>query len=181
MSLLVKAEQAAAEMGKFVGVVIDARTGKPLSLATVQLSGGSLTENKQVATDVSGKYEFGDVPVGTYRLVISFVGYTMFSQRNIKVLAEKVTTVNAELEQEHITLESVVVTASKYPQKISKAPAAVSVIERRKIEGTVVTTPADLFKGVPGVDVTSNGSGGYAAINSSLSAAQKSGGRFSAR
>ena len=161
VDLFVKTQAATAETARLVGVVTDTSTKGPLASATIRLSGGSLTEDVEVTTDVSGKYEFGDVPVGTYHLTISFAGYTTFSQENVAILAGKVTTVNAAVHPEPITLEPVVVTASKYPQKISKAPAAVSVIERRRIEDTVVTTPADLLKGVPGVDFTSHGGGVY--------------------
>ncbi|MFN7975899.1 MAG: TonB-dependent receptor [Acidobacteriota bacterium] len=74
-----------------------------------------------------------------------------------KKVGEKPSGSASELEDEMEFLSeeqkiSIVVTASKHGQKITEAPAAVTVISSEDIEASGALTVADLFRRVPGLD-----------------------------
>ncbi|MEE8596669.1 MAG: carboxypeptidase-like regulatory domain-containing protein, partial [bacterium] len=60
-----------ADYGKIAGKVIDAETGEPLIGADVIVEGSELG----AATDEIGEYTVLYVPVGTYRIVASYISY----------------------------------------------------------------------------------------------------------
>ncbi|WP_022822046.1 TonB-dependent receptor domain-containing protein [Hymenobacter norwichensis] len=63
--------------GRLTGTVVDAATQKPVEFATVALLPETGTTPVGGGTcDAQGKFELKDVPPGSYRLQISFVGYT---------------------------------------------------------------------------------------------------------
>jgi len=63
--------------GRLTGTVVDATTKKPVEYATVTLLPAVGTAPVAGATcDAQGKFELKDVSAGSYRLQISFVGYT---------------------------------------------------------------------------------------------------------
>jgi outer membrane receptor protein involved in Fe transport len=67
--------------GKITGRVIDQATKEALIGASVRVVG-----TKQGAvTDVNGNYTILNVPIGTYRMRASFVGYTDASTENVRV------------------------------------------------------------------------------------------------
>lgn len=72
MLLIAPALAFAQNTGKIQGVVIDGDTGDPLPGATVALLGTQLG----ASTDVDGNYFIIGVPVGTYDVQASFVGYS---------------------------------------------------------------------------------------------------------
>ncbi|MEX0748061.1 MAG: carboxypeptidase-like regulatory domain-containing protein, partial [Rhodothermales bacterium] len=61
----------AQNTGKLSGVVTDAQTGETLPGANVIIDGTQMG----TATDVDGNYFILGVPVGTYTIRASFVGY----------------------------------------------------------------------------------------------------------
>jgi outer membrane receptor protein involved in Fe transport len=71
------AKAARQGTSRLTGTVVDASTQKPVEYATVTLLPATGTTPVAGATcDAQGKFEVKDVPAGTYRLQISFVGYT---------------------------------------------------------------------------------------------------------
>src|SRR5690554_2232623 len=62
----------AQNTGKLAGRVLDASTGEPLPGANVVIEGTQLG----TASDVEGNYFIIGVPVGTYDIQASFVGYS---------------------------------------------------------------------------------------------------------
>jgi hypothetical protein len=64
------------------GRVTDAKTGEPLTGASVSLKNTSYN----TVAGLDGSFEFRNVPAGTYSLVSHFVGYTVFE--NVVVLTD---------------------------------------------------------------------------------------------
>ena len=63
-------------VGKITGTVIDSVTKKPVDYATISLfKSGLKTPINGVLTDPNGKYRFDNIKGGSYKLVISFIGY----------------------------------------------------------------------------------------------------------
>ncbi|MBT9394981.1 TonB-dependent receptor [Hymenobacter sp. NST-14] len=62
--------------GRLTGRVVDAATGKPVEFATVALLPATGTAPLLGGTaDAEGRFELRDLPTGSFRLQISFVGY----------------------------------------------------------------------------------------------------------
>jgi outer membrane receptor for ferrienterochelin and colicins len=56
-----------------------------------------------------------------------------------------------------ITFNPVVISASRRQEKALEAPAAISILEAPQIRGRAVTTATDYLRGMPAVDVATNG------------------------
>ena len=71
-----KGRQKPKFMGSLKGKVIDKTSGKPVEFASVVLiESRSGKEKDGQITSESGKFKFNEVPVGHYKLAISFIGY----------------------------------------------------------------------------------------------------------
>ncbi|MCS3675430.1 TonB-linked SusC/RagA family outer membrane protein [Salinibacter ruber] len=104
--LSLPAHHAHAQEGTVAGTVVDRTTGSPVPGVNVVLS----ELNSGAATDESGAFRIEGVPVGSYQLQASFVGY---ETKSIEVEVEEgeTTSLTVELVPQDIQLEDVVVTA----------------------------------------------------------------------
>lgn len=73
---LISAGAAFAQTGSLTGTVTDAKTGEPLVGANVFIPELS----KGAPTDIDGSYTITDIPVGTYEVRISYIGYAEENQ-----------------------------------------------------------------------------------------------------
>lgn len=64
-----------AAAGKIAGRVLGADNGRPLSRALVRLGAPDLPGGRSVLTDISGGFEFADLPAGRYTVTASKTGY----------------------------------------------------------------------------------------------------------
>lgn len=95
------------ETGSISGLLTDKETGnQPLPFANVTIKGTS----KGTTTDFDGLFEISNITPGTYTVVFSFVGYETLEVPNIKVNANKTTTVNSGLGASAAALDEVVIT-----------------------------------------------------------------------
>lgn len=94
---------------KIQGTIKDAETGESLFGANVVLLGTNLG----AATDFNGKYFIINVPIGTYNVQASVVGYNKQVVLDVVVSADKVATVDFELSSGIVQTEEVVVTANR--------------------------------------------------------------------
>jgi hypothetical protein len=96
--------------GKIVGKVVDKATGEALIGATV-----SIIEQVRLgaSTDVNGEYYILNVPVGTYSLAASFIGYRQVTMKNIHVSAGYTTELKFELPTEAVEMNEVVIEATR--------------------------------------------------------------------
>lgn len=98
---------SAQSRSRIMGVVKDSQTKEPLIGVSAIVKGTTLGNY----SDVDGKFIVINVPVGTYDLQISMVGYTTKTLKNLVVSADRVTTISVELEPTTIQGQEVVVTA----------------------------------------------------------------------
>ena len=100
-------------------------------------------------TDFDGNFSFNtsqDLPL---TIVVSYVGYS--AERVVVTSANQDINVSLTVGQ---NLEEVIISASRRAQKITDAPASVSVISRRQIENSPqVTEPTRILVSVPGVQI----------------------------
>ena len=139
------------------GKITDSQTDDPLIGANVVLSGNGLSTG--AATDINGEYYIKDVPLGSYQIKITYIGYSDFNS-NLEVSSDS-QTFNAQLSISAIQLDEYIVTASRRREKITDAPAAISVISELKIRNASNPNLGDYFKNIKGVDFTASGLDSY--------------------
>ncbi len=136
-SLFLPVMLSAAINGKIVGTVTDKQTGDVLPGANVIISGTSMG----AATDINGKFVILNVPVGTYTIETSFIGYSAVKYEKIRVNADLTTTVNFQLMPTAISGEEVTIVAER--QLVQ--PSATNVTRIQSFEE---------FKNIPARSVT---------------------------
>lgn len=141
--------------GRIQGRVMSAETGKAIPGVNVVVRGTTMG----AATDFEGRYTISGVPPGTYTLMISAVGYRMVEKSDVRVSAGQTAALDAELEEETIQMGDVLVTAASLrPERITDAPAAVTVMSAREIqmESNHGQIPR-MLESQPGVDIVQSG------------------------
>jgi iron complex outermembrane receptor protein len=149
---------APAEAGNLIGTVTDGGDGMSLAGATVKVTSSDPSVKAIVtAADRNGHYEIRDIPPGQYTVTISTIGFTMETIADVVIAESGDKTLDVVLTPSAVNLGAVSVTASRRPEKILSAPAAVNVLEAEKVEARTTLTPTEHIKGLPAVDVASTG------------------------
>ncbi|WP_416441389.1 TonB-dependent receptor [Phnomibacter sp. MR] len=148
--LLVAVAPAIIAQATYKGKVTDKKSGQPLSGATVSLKG---TTNA-VATDANGEFILITEKSGTHTLVASYIGYADLS------VTGDATYIRFELSESTGMGDEVVVTASRRPQKITEAPASVSVITAKDFEQSASFNIGELASKIQGVEFVRTGVNG---------------------
>ena len=136
-----------------VSGVVTSADHQPLMGVLVSLTGSSLS----IATSATGRYTLPRVPLGPQVFEFRRIGY---APREVAIEVSSSTfTVNAVLQAQPIELGTVVVeAASRAPDRMIDAPAAITVVQPTTGEPASVTgqIPVALAR-VPGLDVVQNG------------------------
>ena len=145
---------AAQETGTVAGTVTRAGEGGPLSSVSVTVA----ATGQSTVTGTDGKYTLRRVPAGQQRIVFRWLGYRP-TQVDITVEPGATVTADAGLEAVTISLGEIVVEgASRAPERIVEAPAAISVVAPEVLARVSMTGQAPLaLQSVPGVDVVQSG------------------------
>src|SRR6476646_7950150 len=143
----------AQENGTVTGTVTRAEGG-PLASVSVSVGETGIT----TITSPDGRYTLRRVPTGPQTIVFRWLGYKP-DQVSVLVQAGGTVTADAAMEQVTIALSEIVVEgASRAPERIVEAPAAISVVPPQVLENTSITGQAPLaLQTVPGVDVVQSG------------------------
>jgi ferric enterobactin receptor len=143
--------------GKISGTVLDSATLQPVGYASIGLE--QMDSKKEVngtSTDENGKFILTNVPFGTYRLVIYFVGYQTGYKTNIVISGSNTQVVldKIRLRNNQATLKEVTITADKslIENKIDKM--VYNAENDLTSQGGVAT---DILKKVPQVSVDVDG------------------------
>lgn len=112
--------------GSVYGRVFDFVSKQPIPFANVVVLG----TNFGAATDINGYYKIENLPVNTYQLRASVIGYNSFIKTDIVIQTGKPTEVNFELSTQSIELESITVTSGFF----RKDPIEVSSIRNFSYE-----------------------------------------------
>lgn len=130
------------------GHVIDAKTGEHLPYVTVMVGGTQIG----IQTSSSGHYTIRNLPLGKHDIVASFVGYKDASV-SLELEEGKSYEVNLTLEPEALSLDGVVVSATRNHSSRKMAPTLVNVVDSRLFAGTSSPTLAEGLSFQPGVRV----------------------------
>ncbi|MFQ6008268.1 MAG: beta-sandwich domain-containing protein, partial [Candidatus Zixiibacteriota bacterium] len=152
--LLVPFAMAWAQTGTIAGKVTD-EDGNPLAGANVEIVGTSMG----AATSNDGTYLISNVPAGSYTLKTTYLGFEEMTME-VKVAAGETATVDFALAETTLYGETVVVTASRRPEKITEAPATISVISARDLDNYPAFGAGDLLARLKGVDFVRSGVNG---------------------
>jgi hypothetical protein len=96
------------EKGTIRGNVYDKETAQPLAFATVQVEGAGVGS----ATDINGFFSIADIPIGQYRLKVTYLGYEDFST-DIKISKGEIQYKTAYLQESGTSLGEVVISGRK--------------------------------------------------------------------
>ena len=99
----------AGTTGKIAGRITDAVTGQPIPFANVFIEGTTMG----AAADAGGNYFLINVPVGTYTVRGSAVGYAARGVSGVKVIIDMTSTVDFILESRDVRVGEVVVAATR--------------------------------------------------------------------
>lgn len=132
------------------GKVIDAKTGEPLAGANIFLASSRMG----TATDSSGYYFLGNIPVGHSIVEVSFTGY--------KTIVEHLDLLdssghNFKMFPFMLVNEGVTVTAVASATSIRKAPIPVSRVNKTQLLQTASTNIIDALSRQPGISQVSTG------------------------
>ncbi len=118
--------------GKISGMVMDKETGEPLPGVNVMLKGTMMG----AATDINGIYIVMAVPVGTYALEATYIGYKRMTIENNRVHPDLTTEVNFDMESTVIEGETVSIVAER-------------PLINKNVTNTVKTIQAEDLKNLP--------------------------------
>ena len=139
--------------GTVTGTVTRAEGGE-LSSVQVSVANSGLS----TVTGPDGRYTLRRVPAGPQTIVFRWLG---FRPTEVPVTVEADKTVSADATMEAITVslgEIVVQGASRAPERIVEAPAAISVVPPEQLQSAAITAQAPLaLQSTPGVDVVQSG------------------------
>ncbi|MEJ2635618.1 MAG: TonB-dependent receptor [Calditrichia bacterium] len=104
--------QEASKSGTIKGRLFDHETKIPLVAANVEI----LDSGMGAATDIDGNYVIDNVPVGSYSLQFSYLGYEPVTRTDVIVRSGRLTFINADLKTSALETEAVVVNAGYFTQ-----------------------------------------------------------------
>ena len=148
---------SAQQSATVTGTVTDAAEGFPLYGANVVLLGSDGTGMiAGAATGDMGEYLIEDIQPGSYVLQFRFVGYTQ-EQVPLTLSAGETASVDASLEPAGLDLNTVIITASRQPEKVLDAPASISVLDTEELETNPVPSSAAVLRNTMGIDMAQTG------------------------
>jgi iron complex outermembrane receptor protein len=127
------------------GKVVDKITQETMIGANITYS-----EGKGTITDIDGKYELS-IPAGTYTITYRYVGYEDV-KKEVTLSAGQVLIIDIQI-SEGKELETVVVSAGKFEQKLEDLTVSMAVIKPGLLENKNVTNAETILDQVPGVTI----------------------------
>ena len=111
------------------GYVRDSKTQEPLFGAAVRIEGSTIGN----VTDERGYFKVERVPVGSYNLIGSLIGYEAQKKNNVVLTSGNTLNINFELSGETRQLAEVQVTASAFRKPV-ETPNSIQTLTRQEIQ-----------------------------------------------
>ncbi|MBP9212248.1 MAG: TonB-dependent receptor, partial [Bacteroidetes bacterium] len=153
-SVLDSMRQRASNSGTIKGVIRHADTEEGIPFANILVKGTAWG----TASNENGEFTLTKIPAGSYRLVVSTVGHKN-TEQTVQVAADEVTTVNIYVLNEEVPLNEILVYGASFrKERITEAPAAISVVEGKGLQRSASSGQLPkLLEGQPGVDLVQSG------------------------
>jgi iron complex outermembrane receptor protein len=154
LAALLPPSLTAQQSGTVTGTVTRAEGGGALAGVSVSVQGTGQT----AVSGGDGRYTLRSVPAGPRTIVFRWLGYRP-TELPVTVEPGGSATLDAALEPAPAILSDLVVQgASRAPERIVEAPAAISVVEPRLLEANTITGQVPMaLKETPGVDLVQSG------------------------
>ncbi len=147
--LLLLAVCANAQTGNFRGVVNSSEG--PLDGAHIKIKGSDLSTKSME----NGSFELNNVPSGNQTVIVSYIGYRTVT-KTVLISKNKTTTSTFELTDDYLSLEGVVVTATRNEVPMYKSPVIVSRINSKIFETTQSLALSEGLNFTPGLRLETN-------------------------
>lgn len=135
----------AAQGGRVTGTVTGANS-RPIADAKVVI----VNTSYRATTDANGAFTINGVPSGRYELRVARIGE---QPRTILIdVGSGETLANVQLTRAAVDLGGITVSASRRAEKVTEAPATVTVINTEMLDATVGNTFASALKEAKGID-----------------------------
>ncbi|MEI7661750.1 MAG: TonB-dependent receptor [Bacteroidota bacterium] len=139
-----------AQLSVIRGKVTDEKTADPLPYVNIGVKG----EATGTFSDSNGSYRL-ELPRGEYDLFISSVGYEKM-EKHIRLDGKKSYNLDLNLVTVSRELNTVVVSASKYAQKIQESISSIEVLKAKSIEIGNLASADKVVDKMPGVTIVNN-------------------------
>lgn len=154
-SALVWQSTYAGTSGILEGSVKDLRTGEPIPGIVIELR----ALKRGAVSDVEGKFEFQNVPAGTYEVRLSHVGYRTLVVKGVVVNADLRTRVAKSLEPAEIPLDEVEV-FQETPLVRQDVTSTSYFVSSAELNDLPLTTPTEIIGLKAGTTLEGNVRGG---------------------
>jgi TonB-dependent receptor len=157
--IVLAVSQSSAQSGSLQGKVTDEANGEDIVGANVLVMG----TNMGGVSDLDGKFLIRNIPVGTYTVKISYVGYGTKSITGIVIKDREVVNINVALAIQTVEAQEVVVTAERVLATeaaiLSERKKAATIgdgISAEQIKRAPDATSGDALKRVTGLAIVDN-------------------------
>ncbi|MGH1364066.1 MAG: TonB-dependent receptor [Calditrichia bacterium] len=137
------------QTGTLQGTVSDSGTTKPLigvNIFVPQVAGSS--------SGIEGDYTL-ELPAGSHTVYYDMVGYLQV-EKTISIAAGETITLDMLLQESAIQLETMIVSASKFLQKVEDVTVSVEVVKPYIIQGKHAQSLSEVIEQTPGVAIVDN-------------------------
>jgi outer membrane cobalamin receptor len=139
-----------AQFSVVKGKVTDEATSDPLPYVNIGVKG----QTTGTFSDTNGEYRL-ELPKGEYDLYISSVGYVKV-EKHIHLDGKKTYILDLKLSSTSQELNTVVVSASKYAQKIQESSSSIEVLKPKTIEIGNLPSADKVVDRMPGITIVNN-------------------------
>jgi outer membrane receptor protein involved in Fe transport len=120
----------AGTTGKISGTVTNEETGEPLPGVAVSIAGTKMG----ALTDENGEYFILNVPVGTYTLKASLIGFAPVEVVNLDISVDLTTYNDISLSQKALELGKTIIVTAERPLIIKDKTASIKLVEAEEIQ-----------------------------------------------
>lgn len=162
LSLLLLFLSLAARTQVLKGQVLDAKTGEPMSGATIELKGKNLSGDRKLFVRLDGNFVFRNLPAGEYEVEVSFANYKKYKEHfTIAVPGNK--EMKCILEPDILELSTVTIlngNGDRRTRNIERnSNQLVNVLSAKSIQLLPDITVANALQRVSGVTIERNSAG----------------------
>jgi len=133
-----------SQNSKITGKVIDKESGESLIGVAIMLD-----ESTGTLSDIKGNYSLS-MQEGNYQITFSYVGYEKIT-KPISIGNNQIITLDIALEASSALLDEVVISASRFEQKLSDVAVSMEIIKPDLIEAKNTTNIETAIQQVPGI------------------------------
>ena len=139
-----------AQFSVVTGKITDDKTSDPLPYVNIGVRG----QASGTFSDSNGSYRL-ELPKGDYDLFISSVGYEKM-EKHIHLDGRKTYNLDMNLTSTSQELNTVIVSASKYAQKLQESISSIEVLKARTIETGNISSANKVVDQMPGITIVDN-------------------------